>query len=77
MSLLQHLANTLDCTYLSDLHYIQITEPQKAQIAAIEETAYPLPEWNEAASYVSGYKVPFSSCEEAKQALLCGLSKEK
>ena len=52
--LLEELQKLVDCTYLSDLHFNVDREHLKEALASIPESSFPLKEWHDAASYVTG-----------------------
>ena len=76
MSLVDYAAHIAGCTYVSDLHYLDAV--RKCRIARalekVELDAFPLRDWNDALEYITGAKMPCSSAEQAKAALIASLS---
>lgn len=65
-SLLSEIQQITSCFYISDLRIIRPNQNICTLIALIPDKKYPLSEWNEAISYISGRKLNFSSVKEAK-----------
>lgn len=75
LSLLDYLGYRAGCAYLSDLRVPQAAR-RACLVEAVEELApedVPLPEWNEALSYLSGHAVCVSTARQARAELLAWL----
>ncbi|MDD4797895.1 MAG: hypothetical protein PHO66_09025 [Eubacteriales bacterium] len=73
MNLLSYLASYLDCQYISDLHYICITQGQANHIRAIPEDRFSLKEYNIAAQYIAGAGGDFPTIAQASAAIVQAL----
>lgn len=73
IGLLEDLAGQLGCMYLSDLHRAERRRLSRCLQTFRAET-YSLWEWNDAAQYLTGTEIRFSSQEAAKKFLLDALS---
>lgn len=73
MSLLEELAGQLGCMYLSDLHRAKPWWVGRC-LRNLHAETYSLWEWNDAAQYLTGMEIRFSSQEAAKEFLLDALS---
>ena len=68
--LLEELADSLHCTYLSDLHRADLRTLLPDAVARIPASAHPLQEWNDAVLYLSeGGAEPFDDPEQARAFL--------
>lgn len=76
MSLVDYAAHIAGCTYVSDLHYLDAVGKYRIARALekVELDAFPLRDWNDALEYITGAKMPCSSAEQAKAALIAALS---
>ena len=75
IDLLDELSIQADCKYLSDLHHLKDWQRTRL-VRALEQTpsdAAELQEWNDALEYFTGAR-PRASAEEARSALIAGLS---
>lgn len=74
--LLDLIAIQTDCTYLSDLRFMDST--QRAALAErlkrLTPRASDLRDWNDALQYLTGDGQPRATAEEARAALIAGLS---
>lgn len=70
MEFIGYLSDLLHCQYLSDLHYITITQQQADKILSCPEERFPLKDYNEAAHYILDSTENFSTIIEAKQAII-------
>lgn len=73
MDLLEYLASMLQCSYLSDLRYIDISPEQARRVLDFPPERFPLQEYEEALRYLSGEAPSFARVEDAKAALAEGL----
>lgn len=68
--LLEELADSLHCTYLSDLRRADLRAFLPEAVARVSTHTYPLREWNDAVAYLFGEDVePFDDPEQAKAFL--------
>ncbi len=76
MSLLELLAVLMDCDFLSDLRFLDST--QRAALAEklkrIPARVSNLHDWNDALQYLTGDSVTRATAEEARAALIAGLT---
>ena len=76
-SLLDYLANSMACTYLSDLNFLDSARRRMLarEVERIPTGDVSLREWNDALSYLTG-GLPAHSSQEAKRRLVAGLSQD-
>lgn len=67
--LLWRIKEIANCFYLSDLCFACLSESEKAEIIAIPESLYSLPEWNEAISYITRQKCSVLTVGIAKKMI--------
>lgn len=76
LSLLDVMSIQMGCTYLSDLHFLN--SDQRALLAGKLNRLTPkdadLHDWNDALEYLTGDSRPRATAEQAKAALIAGLS---
>lgn len=70
MDLLEYFASVLDCSYLSDLNYLTITQEQAGRLRGASEMEYSLQDYNEAASYILRRQAQFDNIQAAKDAII-------
>lgn len=68
--LLDRIANTLNCTFLSDLRKPSLSASICSTISHIAPDCYSLREWKDAAEYITLSSRDFSSSEEAREYLM-------
>lgn len=74
VSLLDELAERMDCGYLSDLRYLDPEGRARLaeQLEPLSAGAYPLAQWNDGLEYLAG-EPPCPDARQAKAALLAAL----
>lgn len=75
--LLDFLARTLHCDYLSDLKFLSRNQRQilAETVSGIQPDSTPLREWNDALQYLTD-SGSMDTQESAKQFLICNLVKD-
>lgn len=74
VELLNRIAQLANCVYLSDLHYVTITQQQRPLILSLSERSYSLRDYQEALDYICGHdRPPAHDIPEAKRILLAEL----
>ena len=68
--LLEQLAALSGCKYLSDLHYRLDERDLNYALRRCPAEDYPLSQWLEAVSYLTGEKAAFATGEQARAFLL-------
>ena len=68
--LLDRIAHTLNCSYLSDLRDPALIASICSAISLIAAESYPLRDWKDAAEYITSSAKDFSSSEEARSYLM-------
>ena len=76
-SLLDDLAASAGCLYLSDLRGEQNYASERTFIAQSPAEAYTLREWQEAIGYLTGKPSDAESCAQARQELLSVLGQQE
>ena len=76
--LLDFLARTLHCDYLSDLKFLSRNQRQilAETVSGIQPDSIPLREWNDALQYLTDSE-SMDTQEGAKQFLICNLVKDR
>jgi len=74
---LDYLVTFMDCDYLSDLRSITITPKQAADLRALPDGQFTMPEYQEAVNYILGHSIPCSSPAAARALIADFLSTEK
>lgn len=69
LSLIDELAERLECNYVSDLHQKKLAGKLNAVLADIGTESYAPEMWNDALHYITGQKESYETAEEARQAL--------
>lgn len=69
--LLDRIAHQINCLYLSDLRNPAYMPSIRDAIIRIDASEYPLGEWNDAVQYITTGPTAFSTCDEARNYLLC------
>lgn len=74
-TLLIEIQNSVGCPYLSDLHTdCRLLQKQsKELILAIPPERFPLQDWNDAASYITGERCSYPSVDKAKAKIVAAL----
>ena len=72
LPLLESLSQMIGCMYLSDLHFL--TDLQKARLVfavhCLVSADADIREWNDAASYITGYPAVFKTKEDAAKSII-------
>lgn len=78
LSLVDYAAYVAGCTYVSDLHNLNSVGKYRIARALekVELDAVPLRDWNDALEYITVAKMPCSSAEQARAALIAALSSQ-
>lgn len=76
MPLLDALSIQADCTYPSDLRYLNGWQQMRLArtLERIPPDAAGLKEWNDALEYLTGDSTPRATADEARSALIAGLA---
>ena len=74
-TLLIEIQHAVGCPYLSDLHSDcrLLNKLSKELLLAIPLERYPLQNWNEAATYITGQRCSFASLEEARAKIVAAM----
>ena len=68
-NLLHKIQLIAQCQYLSDLHFVRLTDENRFMISRIPDEDYTLAQWNQAVSYIVGNECSFKTISAAKKKI--------
>lgn len=75
--LLEYLSDALHCVYLSDLHYVTVTDEEAGALLDLSGGAFSLEDYQQALDYLTGGHDGATDLDAARKALLGTFTRPK